>query len=314
MKRNSELSSILVFDIGGTKIACGILVGQGAIQCRSEITTRAEDGPETVFQRIVALGRATLNDFIDEPPKAVGVATAGQVDIETGTLAFVSSTLPGWAGFPMGARLAEALDLAVVVENDVNCFAVAEAMMGAGCGYRHLLLVAVGTGIGGGLIIDGQLYRGRAGGAGEIGHLLVVRQLGPSNAGYLAGRLEAYSASSAMLARSGFSSIQALAAAYKGGAEIPVVDEAADWLGYGLASLAHILAPEVILIGGSVGLLGERYVDTVRSAFQLYVLPSHCDIPIQATALGADSGLIGAGFLARQYIMRSPLSRKQQKR
>lgn len=293
---------VLVFDIGGTKIASGVAV-DGAIHCRAEVATRANEGPDAVLGRIVNLGRQALAAFTRafpaaERPSVAGVATAGQVDATTGTLVYATDSLPGWSGLALGSRLAAALGCPVFMDNDVNCFALAEAALGAGRGYRHLLLVAVGTGIGGGLIVDGQLYRGRHGGAGEIGQLPVVPDAGRPCSGALTGCLEAYAAASVMVARSGYPSIQALAADYRAGVPIPVVDEAAGWLGYGLAAAAHLLAPDVILIGGSAGLLGEGYLAQVRAAFGQRTLASHRDIPLLPTALGADSGLIGAGLLA----------------
>lgn len=293
---------VLVFDIGGTKIAGGVAV-DGAIHCRTEIATGAADGPDAVLHRIANLGRQVLAAFAlafpaAGQPSVAGVATAGQVDAATGTLVFATDSLPGWTGLALGPRLAAALGLPVFVDNDVNCFALAEAALGAGRGYRHLLLAAVGTGIGGGLVIDGRLYRGRRGGAGEIGQIPVVRDGGRPCSGALAGCLEAYAATSVMVARSGYPSIQALAADYRAGVPLPAVDEAAGWLGYGLAAAAQLLAPEVILVGGSVGLLGEGYLAQVRAAFGRHTLASHRDIPLLPTALGADSGLVGAGLLA----------------
>jgi glucokinase len=251
--RPQTAAPVLVFDIGGTKIAGGVSVG-GAIHCRTEVATGAADGPDAVLGRIVSLGRKVLTAFACAFPAAgepavAGVATAGQVDPTTGTLVFATDSLPGWIGLALGPQLAAALGLPVFVDNDVNCFALAEAMVGAGRGYRHLLLVAVGTGIGGGLVVDGQLYRGRRGGAGEIGQILVVPDGGRPCSGALTGCLEAYAATSVMVARSGYPSIQALAAEYLSGVSVPAVDEAAGWLGYGLASAAHMLAPEAILVG-----------------------------------------------------------------
>ncbi|MBW7885821.1 MAG: ROK family protein, partial [Caldilineaceae bacterium] len=206
--------------------------------------------------------------------------------------------MPGWTGFPAGRRRAAKLRRPVVVDNDVNCFALAEASAGAGRPYRHFLLAAVGTAIGGGIVIDRRLYRGLAGGAGEIGQLCMVPEGGPPCTEPLSGCLEAYAASSVMVARSGYDSIHALAAAYVSGEPVAAVEEAALWLGRGLAGVAHVLAPEAILIGGSAGLLGERYLAAVRTAFYGHTLPSFHAIPLVPTALGADSGLIGAGLLA----------------
>lgn len=300
--RAESQAPVLVFDIGGTKVAGGVLVAD-VIRCRAEMATEAAVGPAVVLERVVALGRTLLADFSHRYPASprpaiVGVATAGQVDMKAGALAFATDNLPGWTGFPLGPQLAAALAMPVVVENDVNCFALAEMKLGAGQGYRHLLLVAVGTGIGGGLIVAGRIYRGRQGGAGEIGQLLVVPEGGRPCTEPLTGCLEAYAAAAVMVTRSGYPSIQALGVDYQAGLAIPAVDEAAAWLGYGLASLSHTLAPEAILIGGSVGLLGERYLQAVRTAFRRHTLPSHRDIPLLATRLGADSGLVGAGLLA----------------
>ena len=102
-------------------------------------------------------------------PAAVGVASAGQIDPDSGDVVFATDNLPGWTGLPLGRRLSEALGLPVHVDNDVNAFALAEAQLGAGRGYRHQLLVAVGTGVGGGIVIDGRLYSGHLGGVARLG-------------------------------------------------------------------------------------------------------------------------------------------------
>ena len=119
----------------------------------------------------------------------------------------------------------------VTVDNDVNCHALAEARLGAGRPYRHFLLAAVGTGVGGGVVIDGQVYHGRRGGAGEIGQLCVEPHDGRPCSGDLAGCLEVYAASSVMVAESGYASIQELADAYRAGTSSPAVDRAAGMAG-----------------------------------------------------------------------------------
>jgi glucokinase len=300
-----DARSVLVFDIGGTKVAAAVLTPAGALLGRAEIDTEAAAGPEAVAGRIVALGRGVLAQLAAAHPElpvptVCGVASAGQFDVASGIVSYATFHLPGWIGFPLGPRLAAGLGLPVVVDNDVNCHALAEARLGAGRPYRHFLLAAVGTGVGGGVVIDGQVYRGRRGGAGEIGQLCVEPHNGRPCSGDLSGCLEVYAASSVMVAESGYPSIQALAEAYCGGLDIPAVARAAGWLGKGLALVAYILAPEAILIGGSAGLLGERYLATVRAALDQHLLASHKAIPLHFTQLAADSGLIGAGLLARE--------------
>jgi glucokinase len=296
---------VLVFDIGGTKVAAAVMLPDATIRARAEIATAAVLGPRRIVERIGELGRRVLDTFAQEQPgfpspRRAGVASAGQIDRATGVVSYATFHLPGWIGLALGEQLSTALDMPVAVDNDVNCHALAEAKLGAGRPFSHFLLAAVGTGIGGGIVIDGKLYRGRLGGAGEIGQLCVEPHAGRPCSGDLRGCLEVYAASSVMVAASGYPSIQSMATDYRGGAAIPAVDSAAEWLGRGLALIAHILAPEAILVGGSVGLLGQRYLEAVAATLQSQTLPSHRNIPLLFTALGPDSGLIGAGLLAAE--------------
>jgi glucokinase len=300
---SKQSEPILVFDIGGTKVAAGVLAPDFTVNRRREIATHAADGPERVAARIVALGREVLAAFTAETNSQVrraGVASAGQIDRQTGVVSYATFHLPGWIDFPLGERLTSGLGLPVAIDNDVNCHALAEAVLGAGRPYRHFLLAAVGTGVGGGVVIDGKLYRGRLGGAGEIGQVMLEPEGGRPCSDRLTGCLEVYTATSVMVQRSGYASVQALAADYSAGQAIPAVEEAALWLGRGLASVAHVLAPEAILVGGSAVLLGRRYLDAVAASFAGHTLPSHREIPLLFTQLGADSGLIGAGLVASE--------------
>ena len=171
--------------------------------------------------RIVELGRRVLaNLALERPdlsrPAQAAVASAGQIDATTGTVSYATFHLPGWIGFPLGQTLTAGLEMPVTVDNDVNCHALAEARLGAGQPYRHFLLAAVGTGVGGGVVIDGQVYRGRRGGAGEIGQVCVEPNDGQPCSGDLTGCLEVYAASSVMVAESGYESIHALADGVRG--------------------------------------------------------------------------------------------------
>ncbi|MFO7632781.1 MAG: ROK family protein [Caldilinea sp.] len=295
---------ILVFDIGGTKVAAAVVEPGFAISHRQEIATLAADGPERVAERIVALGRAVITDYAQvhggARPQRAGVASAGQIDRQTGVVSYATFHLPGWIGFPLGERMMSGLDMPVAIDNDVNCHALAEAAIGAGRPYRHFLLAAVGTGVGGGIVIDGKLYRGRLGGAGEIGQVNLEPYNGRPCSDRLTGCLEVYTATSVMVQRGGYASVQELATAYVSGVTIPAVDEAAAWLGRGLASIAHVLAPDAILVGGSAVLLGEHYLAAVTESFAMQTLPSHRDIPVLFAELGADSGLTGAGLVASE--------------
>lgn len=308
----SNAKPVLVFDIGGTKIACAVwtpggdLLGRCDLLGRAEIETQAAAGPEAIVRRVAELGRRVLANVAHSrpdlpPPQVAGVASAGQIDIATGAVSYATFHLPGWIGFPLGPRLSAGLGLPILIDNDVNCQALAEARLGAGQPYRHFLLAAVGTGVGGGIVIDGNVYRGRLGGAGEIGQLCVEPHAGRPCSGDLSGCLEVYAASSVMVAESGCETVHELAEVYRSGAAVPAVERAAAWLGKGLASIVHVLAPEAILIGGSAGLLGRRYLEAVHASLEQHSLISHRAIPLHFTQLGADSGLIGAALLVSEF-------------
>jgi glucokinase len=299
---------VLALDVGGTKLAGAMLAGDGALLCRRETPTHAAEGADAVLNRLLELGRQVLADYAAanphaSAPTAVGLASAGYIDPETGAVLFATDNLPGWTGQPLAAILRTAFGLPAAVANDGACFALAEAHLGAGQGYRHLLVATIGTGVGGGIVIDGALHSGWQGRAGAIGHLCVQPVNGrPCTCG-LAGCLESYSATRIMVAESGYTSIQELAECYAAGNEEPTVAEAALWLGRGLASLAHVLGPEAIVVGGSVGLLGERYLAAVRESFLHHAMPLHYAVAILPAQLAADSGLLGAGLLARTVAL-----------
>lgn len=304
---SAQNQPVLAIDVGGTKLAAAIMLPDHSLHHRHETPTLAWEGAEAILSRIIALAGEVMATYHTttpsaQPVAAVGVASAGQIDSSRGQVVFATENLPGWTGLKLSEELSIPLSLPVFCENDVNCFALAESVLGAGQGYRHLLLVAMGTGVGGGLVINGQIYSGASGRAGEVGHFCLEPTNGrPCTCG-LSGCLEVYTATRIILEASGYNSLQDLAAVYQGGAVIPAVDEAATWLGCGLASLAHILGPEAIIIGGSVGLLGERYMQTVKQAFMTKAMASYRNIPLLTTQLGPDSGLLGAGLVARQGL------------
>lgn len=295
---------LLVLDVGGTKLAAGIMLADNQIHYRAETLTMAQEGAHAVLARLFALGQQVVEraQVAGITPAAVGLASAGYIDHATGAVLFATDNLPGWTGQQLGEQLESAFGLPVFVENDAACFALAEAALGAGRGYPHVLVVAVGTGTGGGLIINGQLYTGWQGRAGAIGHHCVEPVNGrPCSCG-LYGCWESYTATRIMVERSGFPSIQALAAHYQAGGDAPAADEAARWLGIGLASLVHVVGPQAIVIGGSVGLLGPRYLQTASQAYRVHAMPHYHAIPLLPGQLAADTGLLGAGSLARRAL------------
>lgn len=254
-------------------------------------------------------------------PAAVGVGAAGMVDFAAGTMAFAPN-LP-LRDVPIRDLVAERSGLPCVVDNDANAAAWAEYRMGAGRGSRHMLLVTVGTGIGGGIVWDDVLYRGSHGFAAEIGHVIVEPNGPPCGCGNLGcweqvasgraldrlGREEAGrhpEGAVASLAGGGAVTGVHVTDAAKAGdpAAIRIVEEVGRRLGQGLAGLVNILDPDLIVIGGGVAEEGDLILGPARRAMgQAVEAPEHRPkVPVVPAALGNDAGAIGAAVLALDLV------------
>ena len=162
---------VLAIDIGGTKLAAGIVSDVGTLIDTDRTPTHADQGPEKVLERILDLSQTLLRRNV-VPVARVGVGCGGPLDTTLGIIQNPPN-LPGWIDFPLVRHLHDALKLPVVLDNDANAAALAEYHFGAGRGTRHMVYLTLSTGIGSGLILNGELYRGKHGNAGELGHLQV---------------------------------------------------------------------------------------------------------------------------------------------
>jgi len=306
-------------DVGGTKVAAGVVDEHGRIVEKLRRATPAASAERTaaVIAEVVAelLGRHEAS--------AVGVGAAGFVDEASGTVVFAPNL--AWRAEPLRAKVAGLVGLPVVVENDATASVWAEARYGAARGHRHVIFVSVGTGIGAGFILDGRLYRGRWGMAGEPGHYRVVpdgRLCGCGNRGCW----EQYASGNALVseardvaARSPGGAIRMLQLA---GGRVdaiggPQVTEAAregdpaalrcfaivgTWLGQGLADLTAILDPGCIVVGGGVSEAGELLLGPARTAFDRALTGEgyRPRVEIIPAALGPDAGIVGAADLVRK--------------
>lgn len=305
-------------DIGGTKIAGALVDGAGTILAESRVESPATD-PEAIESAV-----ATLVGELSKthPVSGVGVGAAGYIDSDRSTVLFAPNI--AWREEPLGADLAKRIGLPVVVENDANVAAWGEFRYGAGGDVDDQLMVTVGTGVGGGVIIDGRLLRGAFGVAAEIGHLCLVpegRICGCGNRGcfeqYASGRAlvretrEAAAASS-LLARDLVERAGGDPAAITG----PLITEAAQegdrfaieqlqrlghWLGHGICSLVAVLDPAVIVIGGGVSEAGDLLLDPIRETFERELTGRgfRPQAEIRRAQLGNRAGVIGAADLAR---------------
>jgi glucokinase len=304
-------------DVGGTKVAAGVVDESGSILEKNRTPSPTDDPRELLdtIARSVADLRTRHN------VTAVGLGAAGFVSANRRSVYFAPHLK--WGDEPVAVLLQKATGLPVVVENDGNAAAWAEFRFGAGKGVPDQLMVALGTGIGGGLILDGELYRGGHGVAGEIGHLGVVRDGLPCPCGRR-GCFEQYASGSALQA-------QARAAAAEGAAPtllavaggdpqsitgtmvteraqagdedaLALFESYADTLGVGIASLVAVLDPSLVLLGGGVSDAGDVLLKPTRTAVEREVTGgSHRPLPeLELAALGNDAGLIGAADLARR--------------
>lgn len=302
----------LGIDIGGTDIKLGIVGETGAVLERDKLPTLPEQGAPDVARRVGDwfAGRTAAGERID----AAGVACAGLVDGGRGVLHF-SPNLPGWRDLDLGALFRDALDLPVSVDNDVNCAAWGEYLCGAGRGSGHFICITLGTGIGGGIVIGGRLYRGWQGLAGEVGHQVIARE-GPdctcgntgcleaaANAGSIVGRVRALLAEGRGSILAGARELSARGVYEAARAGDAVAQEAfaaaGRELGRGLANLVHVLNPEVIAVGGGVGRAGELILAPARESMRKLLID---DVLAAVRVVGAelenDASFIGAALMA----------------
>lgn len=312
-------------DIGGTKVAAGAVdhLGRIVVEVRRETPDRSTR-PRVVEDLIVAEVQTVLAHpaVAGSPMAGVGIGAAGFVSADRGSVVF--SPHLSWRDEPLRRRLRQRLGLPVTLDNDANAAAWAEHRFGAGVGESRLLMVNLGTGIGGGLIIDGRLERGRHGMAGEFGHMIVVpqgRRCECGNRGcwekYASGSAVRREARERVLAGGPYA---AELAACCGGdpsalrgedvtelaragdeASQEVVAEVGRWLGLGLANLVAALDPGTIVVGGGVSTAGDLLLEPAREALarNLTGRGYRPVAPVRAALLGPAAGLIGAADLVR---------------
>lgn len=308
--------AVLAIDIGGTKLAAGVVGGDGRMLVRGEVPTHAAEGLDPVLGRIVELGHELLSrpEVAGVRVERIGVGCAGPVDIKAG-LVFQPPNLPGWARVPLTDHLQRAFGLPTVLENDANAAALGEFRYGAGRGARSIVYMTVSTGIGGGIILDGKVWHGVKDAAGEIGHITVCPD-GPLCGCGNRGCLEAMSSgpSIARRAREAVASgrqtrLSAIAKPTSADVvrlaqeEDPVAAEvwaeAVKYLGIGVAAVITFLAPERVVIGGGVTKAGDYLFRPLREqAWQRIRLVPVESVPILPAALGPDVGILGAAAVA----------------
>ncbi|MEX2236306.1 MAG: ROK family protein [Dehalococcoidia bacterium] len=302
-------------DLGGTKIYSVVATADGEVLGEDLCQTLADQGYEVTIQRIAtslrSAAEAAGTDVADL--KRVAVAAPGPIDLTTGVVTAAPNL--GWIDVPLKRLLEASLGVEVVLENDANAAALGEFQYGAAKPYRHMVYITISTGIGGGLVLDGRLYTGASGAAGEIGHITVEPDGIPC---FCAGRgcLEIMASGTAIArdattaAKEGRSPALAKVIQEKGSASAgdvaaaalagdPAANEilgrAARYIGIGLGSLINLINPEAIVIGGGVSQIGERLLGPAKEEARRRSFPqSWRDCTILTAALGSRVGALGA--------------------
>lgn len=305
-------------DLGGTNTKIGLLDEEGNVVFKSSIKTLSEEGYEKAVERISNVLKNELEELEIDPKdlKAVGLGIPGPV-VEKRTVKFFSN-FPWPNNLEIAKEFEKVLNVPVFAENDVNAITLGEVWLGAGKGYKDVLGLAIGTGIGAGVVCDGRIISGKIGGAGEIGHVKLYPNGLLCGCGQR-GCFEAY-ASATGIVREAESRIKVnkktkLYEIYKtreleakdifdlakDGDEMAmsIVEDEAHNLAYGISSALNILDPELVVIGGGVALAGDFLFDKVKEYLKVYTLkPIIEDLEIKQATLGNDAGVYGSAYLA----------------
>jgi glucokinase len=306
-------------DVGGTKVLGGVVDESGKVHLTARRDTPREGGA-LLNQAIADVAKELMQDY---PVQSIGVSAAGFVSSDRKTM-LATPNIAGWNGVNLDDELTRLIGTSVVIENDANAAAWGEAKFGAGIGKNNILMLTVGTGIGGGIIAGGILHRGAFGIAAEIGHIRVVPDGLLCGCG-ARGCFEQYGSGTALMRHTreliaedpasakellsrGDGTLEGLSGdliteAARAGDSVALAAFArtGDWLGAGIASLSVVLDPECVIIGGGVVDAGELLLKPIREAVARYMpfAGKHPYPEIIAATLGNEAGLVGVANLAR---------------
>ncbi len=306
-----EPTTVVAVDIGGTKIACGLVTfsgdGEPVVESVERIPTNPLRGGKAVLADVIAAVEAARARS-PRPVAGVGISTGGVVDPRTGDITYANEMMPGWSGTPLGSAVEEACGIPCRVLNDVHAHALGEARWGGGRGYGSVLVVAVGTGISGAIVEGGVLALGSHDMAGNVGHMACEEAAGIECTCGAVGHLESVAAGPAIVEEYvrlsgektdpdgnpvGGAYISRLA---EGGDEAAVAAEARSGraLGGVLASSANLIDPEAVILSGSVVQCGPVWHDALASGYADRAMAPVRDLPIEQGLLGDNAPLIGA--------------------
>ena len=308
-------------DLGGTSVRAAVVDLNGGLAGFVAGATEASQGPDAVIDRIVAVLHESLARTSVEVSDlvAVGIGAPGPLDWDTGVI-HEAPNLPGWKDVPLAARIADAIGLPTFLENDANAAALAENQYGVAQGSENMLYITVSTGVGGGLILNGELWHGAYGSAGEFGHMTVDFEgplcdcgnrgcieaiaAGPDLAAWVGQQIAAGRAS-ALSGQSELTGRDVVEAAQQGDTlSISALDRAGRAVGFGVINVAHLVNLDVVVVGGGIANAGDLLFDPLRATVREHLLESTApNLRLEPWSLGEDVGLLGAAAAARSRLV-----------
>lgn len=306
---------VLAADFGGTNLRSALVDEDGEVVERLDRPTPAEVGPDTILREILQLFR-DIAARAPSPLLAAALGVPGMVDSERG-MVIAAANVAGFRNLVLTTPIEQALGIPAFIENDASAAALGEHRFGAGRGLRHLLHVTLGTGIGGGIVIDRKLYRGAGGLAGEIGHI-IIDPAGPRCGCGSRGCLEAMVSGTAFAERarrliaSGASAVLLEIVGYRQptGADLGAAARAGDrqceaevrngghLLGLGLGGLVNVLNPDAVTLSGGLLSMGEMLLGPMRQSMRSIGYGAAANTPVLESVLGDEAGLQGAAAVA----------------
>lgn len=291
--------NVIGIDLGGTAIKLGIFTADGNCLKSLTVDTPQPATPEAVLSQMVD---AIAQIDPDNQCMAIGVGTPGPADA-TGRIAKVAINLAGWENIPLADWLETKTGKPTILANDANCAGLGEAWLGAGRNFQDLILLTLGTGVGGAIIIDGKLFIGREGAAGELG-LISLYPDGPMCNSGNQGSLEQHTSIAAIRRRTGKEPAELGRLAQVGDTEaLTFWQEYGKDLGISIGNLIYVLTPQAVIIGGGISASFEYFLPAMQAEIEKRVLPtSRVGLQILPAELGNSAGMVGAAKLAIQNL------------
>lgn len=287
----------LVFDIGGTSIKYGVCQDD-ALTDMKELPTNAEKGGAHILKTVISLIQSHTGF------DAIGISTAGQVNAKDGFIIYANQNIPDYTGIQYKKTLEELFHVPVAVENDVNAAALGEAVYGAGQDYSQFLMLTYGTGVGGAVINNREVYHGSSYSASEFGAMVTHSDARLSGSDFFDGCYERYASTTGLVQmikpyRPELDTGRKIFQALSDDMVVDIIDKWVNEIMLGLATLTHIYNPSCIILGG--GIMAQPLIlQKIEEKKSRFIMPSFAHVHIMAAALGNSAGVLGANYLATQ--------------